>query len=297
MRIAERVGYGQAHVGHAELGLEGAVAELHHGMDYGLRVHGHSNVLRRAREEPAGLYHLEALVHHRRGVDGHLGAHVPVGMAQGVGRGLCLQLVDGAGAEWTAGGREDNAADGLGSLPLQTLEDGRVLAVDGQQLGAMLAAEARNQLTGGHQCLLVGQCDAFSGPGCGKHRRQPGVTHHGRHHRVVCRVGRQFLDGPVAAVYFYPSAINSLFQPGHQGLVGNHHRPRTEAPGLVGKQLPVPMCRQQRGTEALRVLGHDVERLRADAARGAHDGYVAYVVVCHMVVFISGWADVCSQPA
>ena len=63
--VREGVLDGQAHVGHAELGLHGAVLELHGAVDDALWMHQHLYLTGLDAEEPLGLDYLEALVHHR----------------------------------------------------------------------------------------------------------------------------------------------------------------------------------------------------------------------------------------
>ena len=100
-------------------------------MDDALRMNENLYLVGLDTEEPLGLDDLKAFVHHRRGVDGDLGPHVPSGMAQGVSLGDGLQLFHGEIAEGPAGGREQNLFDGVVVFTDETLENGRVLAVDG----------------------------------------------------------------------------------------------------------------------------------------------------------------------
>jgi hypothetical protein len=58
--IGQRVLDGQPHVGHAELGQDGAVHELHHGVHDRLRVHQHLHALGGDAEQPPRLDHLQA---------------------------------------------------------------------------------------------------------------------------------------------------------------------------------------------------------------------------------------------
>src|SRR6185437_15492508 len=79
-RPAERVGNRRAHVGRAELRQHRAVAVIDQAVYHRLRMHHDLDLARAEAEEMMRLDHLEALVHHGRGIDRDLGAHAPVGM-------------------------------------------------------------------------------------------------------------------------------------------------------------------------------------------------------------------------
>ena len=102
--LGEREGIldGQSHVGHTQLRLDGSVVELHGRVDNALRMNQHLYLRGLDTEEPLGLDDLEALVHHRRGIDGDLRTHVPGGMAQGIGLGDLGNLLHREVAERTA---------------------------------------------------------------------------------------------------------------------------------------------------------------------------------------------------
>ena len=124
--LGEREGilYRQPHVGHAELGLDAAVLELHGAVDNRLRMDQHLNLLGIDTEEPLGLYDLEALVHHRSGVDGDLGTHVPGGVPQSVGFRHVGNLLHRLQTERTATGCQQNLFYWILIFANQTLEDG-----------------------------------------------------------------------------------------------------------------------------------------------------------------------------
>src|SRR5439155_6262625 len=80
VRIAERDGNRQVHVGNTELRLNAAVHELDHRVDHALRVHDDIDAAVGDVEEEVRLDHLEAFVHHGGGVDADLRPHLPAGM-------------------------------------------------------------------------------------------------------------------------------------------------------------------------------------------------------------------------
>ena len=82
-------------------------------------------------EEPVRLNEFETLVHHGGRIDGHLGAHVPVGMTECRGGVHAGDLFPWKRTERATGGREDEFP---GFVPLcreQALEDGRMLGIHG----------------------------------------------------------------------------------------------------------------------------------------------------------------------
>ena len=154
---AERVPDRQPHVGHAQLGDRGSVAELGHRVHDRLRMDDHLDPVVVDAEQLVGLDHLEPLVHERARVDRDLGSHRPRRVGERLGDRDVRQLVGGAAAERPAAGRDDDPrhlADGARS---QALVDRAVLAVDGDQLGARCRPQRLDHRTGGDQALLVGE--------------------------------------------------------------------------------------------------------------------------------------------
>ena len=94
-------------------------------------------------------------------------------MGNGLRRGDMVQFTHigisgrsaGAGQQDLADPRPGQIAEtGLAlHVDRQALEDGVVFAVDGQQLGAMLAHRLHEEGAGHHQRLLVGQQNALAG--------------------------------------------------------------------------------------------------------------------------------------
>ena len=153
-------------------------------MNHGLRMHHHMNLRSLHPEEPLGLDNFEALVHHGGGIDGNLGAHVPVGMPERLIFGGRCNLLLFPSAERAAGSGEMNQVDGIAPRAQQALENGRMFRVhriDGRMAALGLP---HHQRTGRHQGFLVGQGDGFPRPDGGKRGPEPAEAHHGGHHHI-----------------------------------------------------------------------------------------------------------------
>src|SRR5207247_5473804 len=100
----------EADVRPAELRIEGAVDELDQRVDDALRMDAHGDPVERDAVEVMCLDHLEALVHQRGRVDGHLGAHRPAGMVQGLLYGHLVEVQVGMRPERAAAGGDDQAS-------------------------------------------------------------------------------------------------------------------------------------------------------------------------------------------
>lgn len=127
---------GKAHVAVAELGEDAVVFELYHRVDDALGVDDDFDFRHGDIEEPFGFDHFEAFVEEGGGVDGDFSAHVPGGMFEGLGDGDVGELIGREGAEGAAAGGEEEAADGVAMVAFEALEDGVVLAVDGEDADA-----------------------------------------------------------------------------------------------------------------------------------------------------------------
>ena len=184
--LGEREGilYRQAHIGHTELRFHAAVAELHRTVHYRLRVDEHLNLLSLNAEEPLRLDNLEALVHHRRRVYRNLRSHLPCRMAQSVGSLHITHLVERELAERTARSGEQYLLYLVVAFAYKTLEDGRVLAVYGQDVHVVLRSKSADEVAGYDKCLLVGEADCLACLDGVDSWRESGETHHSRKHHV-----------------------------------------------------------------------------------------------------------------
>src|SRR5207249_2062597 len=90
------------------------------------------------------------------GINGDLAAHDPGGMFEGALDGDPGEILPGGGSERPAGGGEPKAAHRGGRFAIQTLKDGGVLAVHGQDPASMLARFGHNDLAGHDEDFLGG---------------------------------------------------------------------------------------------------------------------------------------------
>ena len=179
------------------------IAELHRRVHDALALHHDLDLLRRQAEQPHRLNEFQTLIHEGGGVNGDLGPHVPVGVLEGIRLGLGAQFLGFHAEERPAGRREQDLGQAGGALlVLQALEDGRVLAVHGQQLHAVLCHRPGDQMAAGDKALLVGQGQivaALNGSQAGTQARN---AHHTVQHHVravqrgqlpqALRAGEQF---------------------------------------------------------------------------------------------------------
>src|SRR5438477_3258309 len=84
-------------------------------------------------EEEMRLDQLETFVRERRRVDRDLRPHVPRWMRKRLLRRDVLELVASPTAKRTAGSRQHERIDGFARVAFETLERGRMLAVDGDE--------------------------------------------------------------------------------------------------------------------------------------------------------------------
>ena len=238
-------------------------------------MHEHLNLTRLHAEEPFSLDHLEALVHHRGRVDGNLSAHVPSRMAQGVGLRHPCQLVGGHQAEGTSAGREQDLVDRVTVLADETLEDGRVLAVDGQDGHVILLCQLQDELAGHDQRLLVGKGDGLAGTDGMNRRRKACKAHHRRENHVDGLGLHNLVEGPCAGIYLHVGQVlHQVSEPLVVGLVGDDHGGRLPLVGLCSQLLHAVVGRQTVHLIAVAMLADHLQGLCADAPCGAQYGYL-----------------------
>ena len=186
-------------------------------------------------------------------------------MGAGRGGGDVGHLGTGPGPEGAAGGRQDDAFDGVALVRLQRLEYGAVLAVDGYQPPAAPAHGLDEERAGRDEAFLVGKRDVGAAARGGKCGRQAGIADDRRHDPFgVPFGGLDQSEGPAATSIPVPER-RSLSSPYFAGSAVTAH-PGAEFDGLAGEQRDIAASRKRRYLEGLASakLPDDIEGIAAD---------------------------------
>ena len=162
VRVGEGVLNGEAHVGPRKLGEHGAIGELDHRMDDGLRMNDRFDAIHLDSKQPTGFDHFEAFVEEGGGVDGDFPAHGPSGVTEGLGWGDAGEFLGWGIAEGAAAGGEDEALDVRGGAAFEALEDRVMFGVDGKDLDAFAACGLHDDTPGHDEDFFAGYGDIFS---------------------------------------------------------------------------------------------------------------------------------------
>ena len=219
-------------------------------------------------EKPLGLDHLKAFVHQRRTVDGHLAAHAPVGVLEGLRQGYRSQFLSFHAAEGAAAGGEQYLVH-RADLAHEALEDGRMLAVHGQYRHTVLTGLGCHYGAGHHHGLLVGQCDGLAA--LYGMQRGPEACHayNCRQHHVDALHLHEAHDGLRAGKDLDIGVTQRVTHIGVTALVGYRHGVGAELASLLYQQVGIATRAEHLGTEQVGMTPDDVERLGADRACGA----------------------------
>ena len=132
-------------------------------MDDRLGVNVDVNPGGRQTKKPMRFNNFQAFVHQSGGVDGDPPPHLPDGMLQRLLGCQAVKSLARSVKKWTAGRRQDDAADFPLQPGAQTLVNRRVFAVNRQDLDGALAGGARYQLSRHHQHFLRSQPNPLAG--------------------------------------------------------------------------------------------------------------------------------------
>ena len=176
---------GQAHIRHAKLCHDRAIAEFYQRMHHALAMNHDLDLFDRKPVQAHRLYDLQSLVHQGSAVDGNFGAHLPVRMPQGIR--LChLCHLFAAHAKKRAAGAGQNQVFDL--LPIaishQALEDRRMLRVHGNNFRAVTLRLFHHKLARADHGFLIRQANAFAAANCLQCWLQAECADHGRDDRV-----------------------------------------------------------------------------------------------------------------
>ena len=189
-------------------------------------------------------------------------------MLQGLGGCDALQLVERERAEGAAAGCQDEFFY-WAYFAHEALEDGAVLAIDGQQRHLVLQAEAGDEFAGHNERLLVGQGDGLACLDGADGGAQTAEAHKGRQHDVHRPHLHHLAEGVGSRIDLYRFVLQGLADVVVLAFVGDDHALGPELLGLPDEQVSVGTGRQHVCLEEVRVLGDDFERLSADATRRA----------------------------
>ena len=259
----QRVGDRHPHVGVTQVREGRAVDQVDHRVDQRLRVDDDVDPFVGDAEEVVRLDHLEALVHQRRAVDRDPAAHLPGRVVERLGDAYGAEIV--AAAEGAAGGGDQQAVDGAGSLGADQLVERRVLGVDRQEPRSRRLGERHHQLAAEHQALLVGERDVDPGAERGDGRAEPG----GADDAVEDEVRLGCRDQPPYALLTGEHGPLPRLGGARRGIrVGERNRRDAVPPGLAHGHPPATPGGQPDGLQFRRRLDH-LERLRPDRPRRA----------------------------
>ena len=267
----------------------GAVHKFNHGMDDGLRVHGHVDAFRRHVEQAGRLDDFEALVHQCGGVDGDNRPHVPRRMMQRLLGSDVLHVGTFPAAERSAGGGDHKLGDfGVGS-GAQGLPDGGMLGIDRVDL-VLAHLRAEQQMPARDYGLLVGQCQL----GTGLERRDRRFEADGAGDAVQydIRTGAGHGDDRIRtaghADTLCAGLCESCLQRWNLGLIKHRGFGHMELCGLLRQQLDMCSARRQTGDgKSFRMTRDDVKSLGADGSGGSENDDSGVGGYAHCSFFVS----------
>ena len=271
LSFGEREGIldGQTHIGHTELCLHTAVDELHGAVHNALRVDEHLDFLCRNAKKPLRFHHLKTFVHERGRVDGDFRTHVPRGMTERVGSGDFRKFFHRHLPERTARAGEQDFFNFVVALAYETLENGRVFAINGQDGHVVFLCELADEFSSHDERLFVGKADFLprtNGMNRGFETRK---THHCCEYHVNGAGSNNVAECLSSGINLDVGLIaEQLAQHVVARLVGDDHGGGIEPPRLLCEQFHLRVGRERIHFVVVRMLTDDVERLCADGASG-----------------------------
>ena len=174
-------------------------------------------------------------------------------------------------AKRSAAGRHDETAQARTSLPAQTLMDGGVLAVDGQDLGSRGARQFHQELAGHDQGLLVGQGEILAALEDAPRGFHAGRTDDPVNGQVELGLTGHFAQCLRAGAQRHPLG-QRLAQRIGRGRIRDRHDRGSKFASLLGERLPGSAGGERPHAQPVGVIAHDVERLGPDRAGAAEEG-------------------------
>ena len=231
-------------------------------MDNALGVYEYINLLGLQAKEPLRLDDLKTLVYKRGGVDGNLCTHRPIGVRQSLLNGDLVELLGGCAQEGTTACGDYHPA-WCRHLARQTLEDCRVLGVDGENGYIALRSFPHNVLTSHHKALLVGKSQALGGFDRRKRRQHTRIAHKGIDYRINLATRNNLRERLVARIDLYRLVCESLLNSRIVFGIGDNHTVGLELNGLLHKSLPARARCEGCNLKLFGSAAYNVERLSA----------------------------------
>ena len=230
VRIGEGVLDRQTHIRHTELRFHRPVFKLHHRVNHGLRMHHDFNLAGLNAKQPLRLDNLKTFVHHRSGVDGNLGPHLPVGVFQGLRLGHHgLKLLQRAGTERSPEAVSMTFLYRIADFSCQTLKNSGMFESTGKNRCTVLLCQFIKSVLPPRPTFLYSPMQWLC-PNRIHGRFQSGVADHRRQYHIN-RPGLHYLaDGVIPRVYLYRQVAQSFFQFGIFLSVGYHDNFRLKLP-------------------------------------------------------------------
>jgi len=271
--IGQRVLNRQAHVRRGKLGEHGAINKFDHRMNDALRMDDDGDARHFDFEQPASFDHLEAFVEEGCGIDGDFAAHHPGRMFQSTFDSDVREFFFGCGAKRSAGSGEPKFADGSGGFAVETLKDGGMFAVHGEDADAMFARFVHHDFAGHDKNFFRSDRDIFAGANRGESGAETGSADDGNEDDVRARHGGKF-DETVGAGGDISRATQFVAQLLRLGRVDNGNGFGPVLAGLFEEKFKIISCAEADEANAVREVLGDLDRAGADRACAAEEDHV-----------------------
>ena len=261
---------GETHVGVTELCQLGAIFEFDKGVDDALRMDNDIDLLDWDIEEPSGLDHFESFIEERGGVDGDLLTHCPSGVFEGLFEGDVFDIRGGGGAEGAAGGGEDESFDRIVLIPLETLENGVVLAIDRKNFDPFAFSGIHDGLSGHDEDLFTGNGEIFSRLNRGERGSKSSGSDDGNENHISLR-HRGELDESLFATVARDIGGDLSFEIGNESGVKAGDRFRFPGMRLFCEEFRLTIRSKSDDLHSLGDIKSDLEGAESDGASGTED--------------------------
>ena len=185
-------------------------------------------------------------------------------MAEGLRCRHACHLGQDEFAERPSRSGEQDLVDGVAAFAHQALEDGAVLAIDGEDSHAVLHCQPSDEFTSHHECFLVGQRNVLPGFDGGDSGAQSRKTDHRSEHDVDFAHPHHIAKGIVTGKDFHGQVGQRIAYRRIVGFVGNDHDFGPKLTRLCNEEFSVVAGGERIGLIGFGMLAHNVERLCPD---------------------------------